>query len=48
MCFWIKFRKDENQDILREVPVHANTENEAKDMFQHDFPDITQFELISP
>jgi len=46
MCYWVKFRKDEK--VLREVPVHADTEGEAKNMFQHDFPGVRQFELISP
>lgn len=46
MCFWAKFREDEK--VLREVPIHADTIEEAKDIFQHDFPDVSQFELISP
>jgi hypothetical protein len=46
MCYWIKFREDEK--VLREVPVHADTTEEAKDMFKHDFPDVRQFEIISP
>jgi hypothetical protein len=48
MCFWVKFREDENEKILREVPVHADTKNKAKDIFQQDFPGVSQFELISP
>jgi len=44
MCFWIKFRQDEN--TFREVPVHADTEAEAKHVFQHDFPNVSYFELI--
>jgi hypothetical protein len=46
MCYWVKFREDEK--VLREVPVHADTDSEAKYMFQHDFPGVDQFELISP
>jgi hypothetical protein len=46
MCFWVQFREDE--DLLREVPIHADTTEEAKDIFQQDFPDVSQFELISP
>lgn len=48
MCYWIKFWQDEKEKILREVPVHADTEKDAKDMFKHDFPDVRQFELIVP
>ena len=46
MCYWIKFW--ENEKILREVPVHADTENAAKDIFRQDFPGVNHFELISP
>jgi len=45
MCYWVRFWKD--KEVLREVPVHADTKEEAKDIFQHDFPHVRQFELIS-
>jgi hypothetical protein len=48
MCYWVKFWEDENEKILREVPVHADTENDARDIFLHDFPAVNHFELISP
>lgn len=48
MCYWVKFWESENEKVLREVPVHANTTEEAKDMFKHDFPGVNNFELISP
>jgi hypothetical protein len=46
MCYWVKFREDEK--TLREVPVHAGTLEDAKDIFRHDFPGISEFELIAP
>jgi hypothetical protein len=45
MCFWIKFQ--ENEKTFREVPVHANTVEKAKDIFKHDFPGVNNFELIT-
>lgn len=45
MCFWVRFWEDENNKVLREVPVHAETTTEAKDMFQQDFPNVSHFEL---
>jgi hypothetical protein len=48
MCFWVRFWEDENNNVLREVPVHADTKNEARDIFQHDFPAVSRFELLSP
>ncbi|AFV24675.1 hypothetical protein Mpsy_2471 [Methanolobus psychrophilus R15] len=48
MCFWVRFWEDENNKVLREVPVHAETTNEAKSIFQHDFPDVSHFELRTP
>jgi hypothetical protein len=46
MCYRIKLQKDEK--VLRKVPVSAFTTEEAKDIFQHDFPGVNHFELISP
>lgn len=46
MCYWFKFQEDEKNKILREVPVHANTEIEAMNRFQQDFPNIGRFELV--
>jgi hypothetical protein len=46
MCYWVKFWKGEK--VLRKVPVHADTTEEAKNIFKHDFPDVRHFELISP
>ncbi|WP_292464113.1 hypothetical protein [Methanolobus sp.] len=48
MCYWIKFWKGENEKVLREVPVHADTTEEAKNIFKHDFPGVRQFEVILP
>jgi hypothetical protein len=48
MCFWVRFWEDESNKVLREVPVHAETTNEAKNIFQHDFPDVSHFELRTP
>lgn len=48
MCYWVKFWENENKKILREVPLHANTETEAMDLFQKDFPYVGRFELIRP
>ncbi len=45
-CYWVKFWENENKDILREVPVHADTESEAKDIFKHDFQNVNYFELM--
>jgi hypothetical protein len=48
MCCWVKFREDENEKIMREVPVHAGTENDARDIFLKEFPAFSHLELISP
>jgi len=45
MCFWIKFQ--ENENTFREVSVHADTEDEAENVFQHDFQNVISFELIT-
>lgn len=46
MCYWVKFWASEQKKIVREVPVHADTVEEAEDIFNHDFPDVNCFELI--
>ncbi|KXS40359.1 MAG: hypothetical protein AWU59_2563 [Methanolobus sp. T82-4] len=46
MCYWAKFWDKEK--VLREVPLHANTQAEAMNLFQEDFPNISRFELIKP
>jgi len=43
----MKFWEDEKGKILREVSVHAETEDEARVVFQHDFPNVSHFELIT-
>ncbi|MDW7731905.1 MAG: hypothetical protein SCH66_05695 [Methanolobus sp.] len=43
--YWVKFWEDEKKRILREVPVHADTEKEAKNIFHHDFPNISHFQV---
>jgi len=48
MCYWVRFWEDENKKVLREVPLHADTETDAMEKFQHDFPNIGRFELIRP
>jgi len=37
----------ENEKTFREVPVHANTLEEAKNIFKQDFPEVNHFKIIT-